>query len=102
MPLCTQYDDLRRLKLQDTLFPAGVLAMSEVAKDPQIKERSIEEAIPEFMRFNIVESSVYASLKKEETEAKDVLLGFEKEYPRVAKESNIDDILRSLKEKQKR
>ena len=40
--------------------------------------------------------------KKEETEAKDVLLGFEKEYPRVAKESNIDDILRSLKEKQKR
>lgn len=58
VPICTQYDDLRRLKLQNTIFPMGVLAMSEVANDPQIKERSIKEAIPEFMRFNIVESEV--------------------------------------------
>ena len=57
-PLCTQYDDLRKLKLQNTLFPAGVLAMSEITKNPQIKEKSLREAIPEFMRFNIVESEV--------------------------------------------
>lgn len=58
VPLCTQYDDLRKLKLQNILFPAGVLAISEVTKNPQIKRQSIKEAIPEFMRFNIVESEV--------------------------------------------
>ena len=58
VPLCTQYDDLRKFKLQNTLFPAGVLAMSEVTNNPQIKEQSMKEAIPEFMRFNIVESEV--------------------------------------------
>lgn len=58
VPLCTQYDDLRKLKLQNTIFPASVLAMLEVTNNPRIKERSIKEAIPEFMRFNIVESEV--------------------------------------------
>ena len=58
VPLCTQYDDLRKLKLQKTLFPAGVLAMSTITKNPQIKAQAIKEAIPEFMRFNIVESEV--------------------------------------------
>ena len=58
VPICTQYDDLRRLKLQDTVYPASVLAMSEVTNNPQIKEQSIKEAIPEFIRFNIVESEV--------------------------------------------
>ncbi len=58
VPLCTQYADLRKQKLQDILFPAGVLAIAEVTKNPQIKEQSIKEAIPEFMRFNIVESEV--------------------------------------------
>ena len=58
VPLCTQYDDLRKQKLQSILFPASVLAMSKVTKNPQIKELAIKEAIPEFMRFNIVESEV--------------------------------------------
>ena len=58
VPICTQYDDLRRLKLRDTVYPASVLAMSEVTNNPQIKEQSIKEAIPEFIRFNIVESEV--------------------------------------------
>lgn len=58
IPLCTQYDDLRKLKLQNTLFPAGVLAVYEVTKNPQIKELAMKEAIPEFMRFNIVEREV--------------------------------------------
>ena len=58
VPICTQYDDMRRLKLRDTVYPASVLAMSEVTNNPQIKEQSIKEAIPEFIRFNIVESEV--------------------------------------------
>lgn len=45
--------------------------------------------------------AVYNSVKGSETESRDILVGFEKEYPTVAKESNIEDILKSLKEKQK-
>ncbi len=58
IPICTQYDDLRGLKLKKTLFPASVLAAAKVAKNDEIKQRSIEESIPEFLRFNIVESEV--------------------------------------------
>lgn len=47
-------------------------------------------------------AAVYTSVKNDETESKDILVGFEKEYPTVAKESNINDILKSLKEKQKK
>lgn len=46
--------------------------------------------------------AVYTSVKNDENESKDILVGFEKEYPTVAKESNIEDILKSLKEKQKK
>ena len=46
--------------------------------------------------------AVYTSVKRDETESKDILVGFEKEYPTVAKESNIEDILKTLKEKQKK
>lgn len=45
--------------------------------------------------------SVYTLVKRDETVSKDILVGFEKEYPKVAKESNIDDILKALKAKHK-
>lgn len=45
--------------------------------------------------------NVYTSVKSSEIESRDILIGFEKDYPKVAKESNIDDILKSLKAKQK-
>ena len=40
-------------------------------------------------------------VKRDETVSKDILVGFEKEYPKVSKESNIDDILIALKAKHK-
>ena len=43
--------------------------------------------------------NVYTSVKKDEIESKDILIGFEKDYPKVAKESNINDILKTLKAK---
>ena len=58
VPICTQYDDMRNLKLKNTLFPKSVLVASRVAGNDELKHRSIMEAIPEFMRFNIVESEV--------------------------------------------
>ena len=58
IPLCTQYDDMRTLKLKNVIFPASVLVAAKVAKSDEIKRRSINESIPEFIRFNIVESEV--------------------------------------------
>lgn len=43
--------------------------------------------------------NIYTSVKDDEIESKDILINFEKDYPKVAKESNINDILKSLKEK---
>lgn len=46
--------------------------------------------------------NIYTSVKKDEVESKDILIGFEKDYPKVAKESNINDILKTLKEKREK
>ncbi len=43
--------------------------------------------------------NVYTSVKNDEIESKDILIGFEKDYPTIAKESNINDILKALKAK---
>ena len=45
--------------------------------------------------------NVYTSVKNNEIESKDILVNFEKDYPQVAKESNINDILKTLKAKRK-
>ncbi len=45
--------------------------------------------------------NVYASVKNDEIASKDILADFEKDYPKVAKESNINDILKTLKEKRR-
>lgn len=56
--LCTRYDDIRKFRLSDTIFPASVLALASVSRSDDIKKAACKEAIPEFMRFNIVESEV--------------------------------------------
>ncbi len=58
VPICTEYDDIRTMKLKSTLFPASVLIATKVNKNDNIKQQSLAEAIPEFLRFNIVESEV--------------------------------------------
>ena len=57
-PLCADYDDIRQTKLQKTIFPAGVLALCAVYKNDEPKSESLREAIPEFLRHNIVEAEV--------------------------------------------
>lgn len=58
VPLCNEYDDLRRCRLEETIYPAGVLATCAAEKSDEAKRLSVKEAIPEFMRFNIVENEV--------------------------------------------
>lgn len=58
VPLCNRYDHLRCHKLQDVLYPSGVLILAHVLKQESIKTEAKKQAIPEFLRFNIVESEV--------------------------------------------
>jgi len=58
VPLCGEYDDIRCAKLQRTIYPAGILAMCAALKSDEPKSESLREAIPEFLRHNIVEAEV--------------------------------------------
>ena len=58
IPLCAYYDKLRKMKLKKTLYPSGVIAEATGLDDDRIREKAHEAAIPEFLRFNIVESEV--------------------------------------------
>ncbi len=58
IPLCTQYNEIRKMKLKNILYPASVLTMAKVNKDEDIKKQALMDAIPEFINYNIVESQV--------------------------------------------
>lgn len=58
IPLCTKYNDIRARKLSKPIYPAGVLVTSDVLKSDEPKRKAEREAIPEFKRFNIIESGV--------------------------------------------
>lgn len=58
LPLCAEYNAIRKSRLDRPIYPQSVLALSYTIKDDNVKKRSFEEAIPEFRRFNIVECEV--------------------------------------------
>ena len=58
VPICDEYDDLRRCKLEKTLYPASVLALAAASKRDDELRYATMIAIPEFKRFNIIESEV--------------------------------------------
>ena len=58
VPICTEYDDLRKLKLKETVYPKSILIIYAVSNNDEIKEKAYNESIPEFARFNIVENDV--------------------------------------------
>jgi len=58
IPICDEYDDLRDCRLEKTIFPASLLAMSAASEDRKTLEQASASAIPEFRRFNIIESEI--------------------------------------------
>ena len=58
LPMCTNYNDIRNQKLEKPFFSTGVVISSAAIRDESIKKEALANAIPEFMRFNIVESEV--------------------------------------------
>ena len=58
IPLCENYNDLRNMRLKEILFPTGVHARCVVSDSELPKYESVNAAIPEFIRHNIVEAEV--------------------------------------------
>ena len=58
VPLCNEYDEMRKCKLSRPVFPASVVAMCAAVKNDDPKEQAIHNAIPEFLSYNIIESEV--------------------------------------------
>lgn len=58
IPICTSYDDLRCQKMKETIFPISAILLDEAMKTDRNKQECIQHAIPEFLKYNIVESEV--------------------------------------------
>ncbi|HAE15358.1 MAG TPA: XRE family transcriptional regulator [Erysipelotrichaceae bacterium] len=58
IPLCDEYDDLRRCRLEKPIYPSGIMALSAASKSDTVLQQAALNAIPEFKRFNIIENEV--------------------------------------------
>lgn len=58
LPICTNYNDIRKHKLAQVVYPSSVLIQAAVMHSEDVKTKARKKAIPEFMRFNIVEREV--------------------------------------------
>ena len=58
IPLCEDYEYLRHCKLEKPVFPTSIIAISAASRSDAAMKQALEEAIPEFKRFNIIENEV--------------------------------------------
>lgn len=58
LPLCNDYEDIRKCKLSEPLYPQDVVLAAKLDGSLDMKEQCLKEAIPEFLRFNIIESEI--------------------------------------------
>ena len=58
IPMCTQYNDLRNKKLKEIIYPSSVVMATRVTKNNNLMQEAVKASIPEFLKFNIVESEV--------------------------------------------
>ena len=58
IPLCIEYDYIRRKKLENPVYPLSIKAMCIALNSNEPKEKSLNECIPEFKHFNIIEADV--------------------------------------------
>lgn len=58
LPYCTRYDRLRMQKLKDPIYPIGVITASKVMGSEEPLRTAEKNSLPQFKRFNIIESEV--------------------------------------------
>ena len=57
LPKCTDYEDIRRYKLEKPVYPADT-EISEKLLEKDAHKDALDHAIPEFLDFNIVECGI--------------------------------------------
>lgn len=58
LPLCNDYEDIRNCTLSEPLYPRDVILAAKLDASLDVKEQCLKEAIPEFMKYNIIESEI--------------------------------------------
>ena len=58
LPLCQNYENIRRTSLKKPLFPRDIELAAKLHPSLDVKQQALEESIPEFARFNIVEKEI--------------------------------------------
>lgn len=58
LPLCEEYEPIRQYTLSELVYPRDILLMSLLLESEQPKEQALAQAIPEFLRHNIVEGDI--------------------------------------------
>ena len=58
IPICDAYADIRKTRLQAPLYPSGILLEDAASGSDRAREQAKAAAIPEFLRFNIIEREV--------------------------------------------
>ena len=58
LPVCANYNDIRCHKLDKPVYPADIVVTCAATGDESYKEEAMANAIPEFLRFNIVEGEI--------------------------------------------
>lgn len=58
LPLCNDYEDIRSCTLPEPLYPWDVVLAAKLDGSLDMKKQCLKEAIPEFLRFNIIESEI--------------------------------------------
>lgn len=58
LPLCQDYDDIRSRTMDEPIYPRDVMMAEKLNPALDARKASLENAIPEFLRFNIVEGEI--------------------------------------------
>lgn len=58
LPLCNDYEDIRNCTLPEPLYPWDIVLAAKLDGSLDMKKQCLKEAIPEFLRFNIIESEI--------------------------------------------
>lgn len=52
------YNDIRRQKFSEPIYPMGAIITDNLAHNDECKKRVLKNAIPEFLKYNIVEGEI--------------------------------------------
>ena len=58
LPICENYNSIRSTSLKETIFPRDIEMAARLHPSLDMKKQAIEESIPEFIRFNIMEKDI--------------------------------------------